>query len=291
MSGDAWAFGPDPSESAEVVAIIRRALQEDVGSGDITSEALVAPDREGRAVVLARGRYVVCGARVAAKVFEVADTRLRVAIQVADGQHVDSGGAVLTVEGRLRPILAAERTALNFLQRLTGIATLTRQFVERVAPARVKVLDTRKTTPGLRVLEKYAVRCGGGENHRAGLYDGILIKDNHLRVWGPDLAGAVRSARARCPGRPVEIEVETPEQLREALAASPDWVLLDNMTAAQLRRCVEICAQRSRLEASGGITLDNVREIAETGVDAISLGCLTHSAPAADFSLEIERVV
>jgi nicotinate-nucleotide pyrophosphorylase (carboxylating) len=196
----------------------------------------------------------------------------------------------MTVEGPVRGILTAERTALNFLQRMSGIATLTRRFVERAGPS-VAILDTRKTTPTLRVLEKYAVLCGGGQNHRFGLYDRCLIKDNHRRLWrkggAARLDQAVREARRRFPDREVEVEVENEAELRSALKAGPEWVLLDNMTPAQMKRCVRICDGRVLIEASGGITLKNVAQVAATGVDAISLGCLTHSAPAADLSLEI----
>jgi nicotinate-nucleotide pyrophosphorylase (carboxylating) len=188
-------------------------------------------------------------------------------------------------------VLAGERTALNFLQRLSGIATLTRRFVDAVREQGTTILDTRKTTPGYRWLEKYAVRCGGGSNHRAGLYDRVLIKDNHRRFWNEHEAGrldlAVRAARRRFPDVPVEIEVESPEELACALRGEPDWVLLDNMSPELLGECVRVCAGRARLEASGGITLANVRDVARTGVDAVSLGCLTHSAPAADLSLEV----
>ena len=194
----------------------------------------------------------------------------------------------MRITGKARAILAGERTALNFLQRLTGIATLTARFVEQVKPHATRILDTRKTTPTWRTLEKYAVRCGGGTNHRMGLYDQVLIKDNHRRLWGArDLAEAVHMARRRCPGVPVEVEVETEAELERALAARPDWILLDNMTLRRLRRCVRLCRGRCPLEASGGITLANVKAVAAAGVQAISLGCLTHSAPAADLSLEI----
>ena len=197
----------------------------------------------------------------------------------------------MTIRGSARSILTAERTALNFLQRMSGIATLTSVFVDKARRHGVMILDTRKTTPTLRILEKYAVLCGGGRNHRFGLFDRFLIKDNHRRLWGHGqaarLGDAVHQARKRFPGLPVEVEVESEAELRSALDGKPEWILLDNMAPARLRCCVKICAGRSRLEASGGINLRNISRVAATGVDAVSLGCLTHSAPAADLSLEI----
>jgi nicotinate-nucleotide pyrophosphorylase (carboxylating) len=212
-------------------------------------------------------------------------------IEVPDGTGAAAGDALLSLSGPARGILVAERTALNLMQRLCGVATLTRRFVDAVKAYGTEILDTRKTTPGLRVLEKYAVRCGGGSNHRMGLYDRVLMKDNHRGLWrsglGDDLDQAVQAARQAFPGIPVEIEVETEVELESALRASPEWVLLDNMGPDALARCVQLCGGRSRLEASGGITMENVAAVAQSGVDAISLGCLTHSAPAVDLSLEL----
>lgn len=268
--------------------LIRRALREDLGSGDITSHALIAPGRVITAVVIARHACIVSGGGIAAHIFRMLDHGMRIRILVPDGCRVREAAPLMRITGKARAILAGERTALNFLQRLTGIATLTARFVEQVKPHGTRILDTRKTTPIWRMLEKYAVRCGGGTNHRMGLYDQVLIKDNHRRLWGArDLAEAVQTARHRCPGVPVEVEVETEAELERALAARPDWILLDNMTPARLRRCVHLCHGRCPLEASGGITLANVKAVAAAGVQAISLGCLTHSAPAADLSLEI----
>jgi nicotinate-nucleotide pyrophosphorylase (carboxylating) len=282
---------PDVSKSAEVKALIRRALDEDVGGGDATTLALVPAGATARARVLSRGSYVVSGAAVAALVFRAVEPRLRVRVLVPDGKRVGPGQAILSVAGPARGILTAERTALNFLQRMTGIATLTSRFVEQVKRHGTLILDTRKTTPGLRALEKYAVLCGGGSNHRMGLFDRILIKDNHRHFWRragrPQLDRAVSAARARFPGLSVEVEVENARELTSALAAQPEWVLLDNMSPARLRACVRLCAGRARIEASGGITLGNAARVAAAGVDAISLGCLTHSAPAADLSLEM----
>jgi nicotinate-nucleotide pyrophosphorylase (carboxylating) len=224
-------------------------------------------------------------------VFRLVAPALRVTVLVRDGRAVKAGQRVLLLEGSARAILAGERTALNFLQRLSGIATLTRAYVEAVRPFPVRILDTRKTTPGLRRLEKAAVVHGGGTNHRFGLFDRILIKDNHRAFWkaagsGSSLAAAVRAARRKYPGLLTEIEVESEAELLDALEGRPDWVLLDNMTPAQLRRCVRLTAGRAKLEASGGITLRTARRVAATGVDALSAGALTHSARALDVSLD-----
>lgn len=284
----ASALPPSP----DCRSLIRKALREDLGPGDITSRALAPARRRVRAVILSRGDYVVAGSEVARAVFAELDPRLLFTIVAADGRRVGPGQPIARLEGRARAILAAERTALNFMQRMTGIATLTARFVEKVKPYGTAILDTRKTTPLLRRLEKYAVRCGGGMNHRLGLYDRALLKDNHRRLWaaghGGDLAVAVAAIRRLAPGTPIEVEVETEAELISALSAAPDWILLDNMAPDALRRSVALAAGRCRLEASGGINLENVAEIAATGVHAISLGCLTHSAPAADLSLELE---
>ncbi|MBN1268312.1 MAG: carboxylating nicotinate-nucleotide diphosphorylase [Kiritimatiellae bacterium] len=281
----------DPADSPETRDLVKRALAEDIGPGDVTSDSLIPASKKAQAVIIAKGRCVLCGTAVARKVFQTVDSALSVEAVAQDGDRVGEGDRVMSVTGSLRSILAAERTALNFLQRLSGIATLTRKFVDLVASHKTTILDTRKTTPTFRSLEKYAVRSGGGENHRSGLYDRVLIKDNHRRAWGADLAGAVRSAREKHPGLEVEIEVESLEELAAVLPAEPDWILLDNMTPELLRECAAVCAGRCRLEASGGITLENIEQVAATGVDAISLGCLTHSAPAADLSLEVEELL
>ena len=274
----------------ELEKLIKASLAEDIGSGDVTSNSLVPAERQARATIISRRDYVIAGGPVAQMVFTAVDPNLRVEVLVADGQGVASGKSIMEITGNARSILAAERTALNFYQRLTGIASLTRRFVDVVAPYGARILDTRKTMPLWRALDKYAVACGGGTNHRFGLYDRVLIKDNHRFLWGKseDLAGAVRLARAKNPGLMVEIEVESLAELRQVLPAKPEWILLDNMDVALMRQCVEICAHQCRLEASGGITLDNVAAVAATGVDAISLGCLTHSVHAADLSLEME---
>lgn len=291
---------PDISRDRRVADLVRRSLKEDVGPGDLTSLALVAPGRMAKAVLIARTPCVISGTRVACRVFQRLDSRVRIEVLVRDGQRVKAGARILRVRGRARAILAAERTALNFIQRMTGIATLTRKYVEAARKHKVAVLDTRKTTPTLRVLEKYAVLCGGGTNHRFGLYDMILIKDNHRNLWsrssarpvrctqtGGGLGQAVRAARKRFPGVPIEVEVENGRDLRDALQALPEWIMLDNMPPARMRKCVRIVGGRCRIEASGGVSLKTIAAVAAAGVDAISIGRLTHSAPAADLSLEI----
>lgn len=280
------------AEHPVVKDLIHRALAEDVGSGDVTTLSVVPETSLGRAVILSRGNHVVSGLGVASAVFSAVDPALKCCRLVSDGDAVNPGQILMTIEGAIRGILTGERTALNFMQRMTGIASRTREFVDKVKPFGTRILDTRKTTPTLRILEKYAVTCGGGTNHRMGLYDMVLIKDNHRRLWQAagisNLKGAVAAARAKFPGIPVEVEVESAEELRDALQAKPEWIMLDNMTLALMRECVAICNRQSKLEASGGVTLDTVAGIAATGVDAISVGGLTHSSPAADLSLELE---
>lgn len=262
---------------------VRSWLAEDIGTGDVTSEAVLAEDLACRAVVVAKEPGVVCGLDVAAAVFAELGARLEPLVE--EGARVESG-PLAEVEGPARAVLAGERVALNLLGRLSGIATLTRRFVDAVEGTGVTVLDTRKTTPGLRALEKRAVVSGGGTNHRSGLDDGVLIKDNHLRLTG-GVAAAVARAREAGTGLPIEVEAETLAQVAEALDAGADIVLLDNMTLDELREAVALTAGRARLEASGGVDLGTVRAIAETGVDYVSAGMLTHSAPALDVSLEV----
>lgn len=279
-------------EDRRVDELIRRALEEDVGQGDVTTQALIGEGCTGRAVILAREAYVVAGLPVAEAVFLRVDASLRCHRLADDGASVMPDSVLLEIEGNVAGILTAERTALNFVQRLTGIASLTRKFVDKAAPYGVRILDTRKTTPTFRLLEKYAVRCGGGSNHRMGLFDMVLLKDNHRRFWREvgirDLGGAVEAARQRFPEIPIEVEVESEEELLDAIGARPDWIMLDNMDIERMRRCVMLCGHRCKLEASGGVTLATVESIAATGVDAISVGGLTHSAPAADLSLELQ---
>lgn len=260
-------------------------LLEDLGTGDVTSAAVIEPDRACTAALLVKMPGVVCGLGAFEAVMRELDPGVVFRRFHSDGDRVEPC-ELGTVEGNARAILAGERVALNLLARLSGIATLTRSYIDAVAGSGVTILDTRKTTPGLRDLEKDAVRAGGGSNHRFGLYDATLLKENHLR-----LAGGVEQAvvRARRTGLPVEVECETFAEMQDALAAGADRILLDNMTPAQLRRAVAYVAGAVELEASGGITLETVREVAETGVDFISVGALTHSAPVLDVSLEVLR--
>lgn len=288
MSEDVLALEKQP----EVRELIERELREDIGPGDATTLALVDPEAPAAARVVARQELVLAGVHVAAEVFRMADDRLKTESLAADGSEIRSGEAVLRVEGPARAILSAERTALNLLQRMSGIATATDCLVRIVNDYGTQILDTRKTVPGLRKLDKHAVACGGGTNHRAGLHDAILIKDNHLAFWRQknkgSLADAVAAARAAQPGLKIEIEVDTLEQLKEALPGKPDWVLLDNMPPETVAEAVALCAGICRTEASGGITKENVREYARAGVTAISIGALTHSVRAADLGLDFE---
>ena len=279
-------------QEPEVRELIARALAEDVGPGDATTLALVDATATAAARIVARHAVVVSGMGIAAEVFRTADPALQVEIMVPDGAEAGAETALLRVQGPARALLTAERTALNLAQRMTGIATATECLVRIVADYGTLILDTRKTVPGLRRLDKFAVKCGGGTNHRIGLHDAILIKDNHLAFWRRKhkgtLADAVRAARRACPGLKIEIEVDTLDQLREALPGQPDWVLLDNMSPAQVAEAVAICGGACKTEASGGITKDNVREYARAGVTAISIGALTHSPKAADLGLDFE---
>ena len=280
----------EPPPADAVADVVRRALAEDRAREDATTAATVAPDLIAHARLMAREEGVACGLDVAARVFAALDGRVTLRARVAEGERFAAGAALADVHGPARAILSGERTALNLAQRLSGIATLTRRYADAVAGSGCAILDTRKTTPGLRDLEKYAVRCGGGRNHRRDLAAMAMIKDNHREAiarQGGDLAQAVAAIRARSPDVPVEIEIDALDQLEEALAARPDWILLDNMSVAELREAVAITAGRAKLEASGGVTLARAAEVAATGVDALSAGALTHSAPALDLSLDI----
>ena len=261
------------------------ALAEDVGEGDVTTDATVAEDALGTADIVLREPGVVCGLGVVEAVFRALDPELRFERLVDEGATVTGSNPVARVSGPERAILTGERTALNFLGRLSGIATLTRRYVDAVSGTGAAILDTRKTTPGMRVLEKHAVATGGGRNHRFGLDDGVLVKDNHLRAAG-SVAAAVERVRAATP-LPVEVECDTLDQVSEALDAGVDAILLDNMSLAELRAAVALAKGRARLEASGGVTLDTVLAMAETGVEEISVGALTHSARSLDVSLEL----
>lgn len=277
------------SSKPDLHQVVAAALAEDLGERnvDVTTSSIVDADLMGEAVVVARKPGVLSGSDAAARVFEMVLPRSEYRALAAEGTRLEAGEKVARVTGPLSSILIAERTALNFLQRLSGIATMTRRYADALAPyPKVTLLDTRKTTPGLRFLERAAVRAGGGHNHRDGLWDAILIKDNHVAA-----AGSVRDAikRARKSAMPVEVEVETLEQLAEALDCGAEIVLLDNMTADLMRQAVEITAGRAKLEASGGMTLEGAVAAARAGVDRISVGALTHSAPALDLSLEVTR--
>ncbi len=291
VSGGAAGTGirwPEGWPAVQLTALCAAALAEDIGSGDVTTEACLPPGARARAVLLGKERGVVAGLPVAAACFALADPGAVWRPLASDGHTMhDVPARLAEVEGSARGLLAAERVALNFVQRLSGIATRTAEAV-RIAAGRADVLDTRKTTPGLRWLERYAVRTGGGRNHRFGLADGILIKDNHARAAG-GVGAAVRAARRAGPrGLRVEVECESLAQVDEALAAGAEIILLDNMTVPELRAAVQRIAGRARTEASGGITLANLADVVATGVDAASLGSLTHSAPALDVSLEVE---
>ena len=270
-----------------VQKIVRAALKEDIGPGDITTEAVVPADARAEAVILAKEEGVVAGLPVTAAAFREMDSSVRFTAFSTDGDRVSRGQTVARVEGRARSILTAERVALNFLQRLSGVATVTARLCEKVRGTKAQLVDTRKTTPGLRALEKYAVRAGGGSNHRLGLYDAILIKDNHIALAG-GVPAAMAAARARA-GHTVKIEVEVEDlaQLDEALAAGAEIILLDNMDPGTMRRAVKRAAGRAILEASGGITEATIAEVARTGIDIISVGALTHSVKALDLSLEV----
>lgn len=273
----------DPSHYRDLV---RRALDEDVGNGDITTEAIVRPDQRARGVFIVKSECVLAGLDVAVEAFRQLEPDVRVALQCCDGDRCVPGTAIGEIAGLARTLLIGERTALNFLQRLSGIATSARRFVDRAA-GRIIVLDTRKTTPTLRELEKYAVRAGGATNHRRGLYDAVLVKDNHVRLAG-GVEAAVCRMRARHPGLPIEVEAQTLAELDAALAVGVETVLVDNMSLDDVREAARRAHGRAKIEISGGVTLERMSELATTGAEYASAGALTHSAPAADISFEIE---
>jgi nicotinate-nucleotide pyrophosphorylase (carboxylating) len=285
-------FGVEPLSAEEIRRAVRLALAEDIGRGDVTTLATVPAGATASAVMRAREPLVVAGLAVAEAAFRELSSSVRIRCTVKDGHHVAAGKPLLKVAGPARALLSVERVALNFVQRLSGIATLTAQFVNAVKGTRARILDTRKTTPGWRRLEKYAVTCGGGRNHRLDLNDMVLIKDNHLAALKSEspnaITAALRRARAKYPRLKVEIEADTLEQVSQALAAGADMILLDNMRPASLRRAVRLCRGRAQTEASGGVTLASVRTIAKTGVDFISVGALTHSARAVDIGLDFQ---
>ena len=269
--------------------IIDIALEEDIGPGDITTEATVSTDSTGEGEVVAKEDFVVAGLDVARGVFERLDAQIAFSSDFADGRRVENGEVVFSVRGKLATILKGERTALNFIQRLSGIATLTRKFVDCMGSAKARIVDTRKTTPGWRELEKYAVRVGGGSNHRMGLFDGVLIKDNHIAACG-GVRRAVERARKNVHHLlKIEVEVTDDMELEQALEAGADVIMLDNMNPAQIRDAVEKIAGRAMVEVSGGVNLENIGAMAEAGVDIVSVGALTHSSRSVDMSMKIRN--
>ncbi len=271
----------------DISSFIAEALREDIGPGDITTEALIPSGLKGRAEIIAKERLILAGIDVAREVFKQVDPAISFTAGHADGSELLPGALIATVSGELASLLTAERLALNLMQRLSGIATLTREYVKRTEETVAKIMDTRKTIPGLRALEKYAVKVGGGKNHRFGLFDGILIKDNHIAAVG-NIKDAVRRAREKAPHTlKIEVETESIEQVKEALAAGADIIMLDNMDINTMKDAIKLIDGKALIEASGGINLDNVRQVAETGVDFISVGAITHSARAVDISMEV----
>ena len=275
-----------PLEPALYREPVRRALAEDLGWGDVTTEATVAADQKGRGAIVAKCTCVIAGLDVAAEAFRQLDPAVEFTVKRPDSSRCEPGDVVAEVRGSAAALLTAERTALNFMQRLSGIATLTRKYVDAAAGG-ITILDTRKTTPTLRALEKYAVRAGGGSNHRAGLDDGILIKDNHIRLAG-GVAEAVRRMKRAGKEMAVEIEAQSLAQVDDAIAAGADIILLDNLSTEEIREAVHRIGGRAQTEISGGVTLERIPELAQTGANYVSIGALTHSAPAADLSFELE---
>ncbi len=269
--------------------VVQRALAEDIGCGDLTSDAIVDPDARTSGRIIARASGVVAGLPIAGVVFQNIDPRIRFEPHVADGTKVADGDLIATISGPARGILTGERVALNFLQQLSGVATLTRDIVDAIKGTQARLLDTRKTVPGLRALQRYAVRVGGGVNHRFNLFDGVLIKENHITVAGGITAAVERARRATGPMTVIEVEVETFEQLHEAIEAGADMILLDNMTPDELRQAVEQADGLVTLEASGDISRETARAVADSGVDYFSSGALTHSATALNLSLLLDR--
>ncbi len=270
--------------------IITNALEEDLGLGDLTTDSIIGPDVTGKAVLETREDIVMAGLPVFMRVFSILDPEITFDTFYEDGQRVSKGEVICSIKGSMASILKAERTALNLMQRMSGIATLTSKYVAEADCDSVKILDTRKTIPGLRLLDKYSVPMGGGSNHRFGLFDGVLIKDNHIAVAG-SITKAVESAKKRAPhGIKIEVEVEDLDGVKTAIEAGADIILLDNMSPAEMKEAVDYVAGRALLEASGGITLENIKAVASTGVDMISIGALTHSVKAVDLSLEISKL-
>lgn len=274
----------------DIKRFIDQALAEDIGSGDVTSEAIIPVEATATAEIRAKQDFVLAGIDAAQKVFLSIDSTVKFEPFANDGDKIQAGNVIARVAGNTRALLAGERVALNLLQHLSGVASLTAQYVERIKGTKAQILDTRKTIPGLRVLEKHAVRMGGGKNHRMGLYDMALIKDNHIKAAG-GIINAVSRVKEKFQNKfKIEVEAKTLEEVREALAAKVDIIMLDNMQLAMMEEAVNIIAGNALIEASGNVSLDNVRNIAETGVDFISVGAITHSAPAADISMKISAV-
>jgi nicotinate-nucleotide pyrophosphorylase (carboxylating) len=275
----------EPLDPALYREIVRRALAEDLGWGDVTTEGTVRPEQRARGVILAKSPCIIAGLEVAAEAFRQLDPAVTVTLHRRDGERCEPGDLIAEFRGAAGAMLTAERTALNFLQRLSGVATLTRRYVD-AAGSRITVLDTRKTTPTLRVLEKYAVRAGGGSNHRGGLDDGILIKDNHVRLAG-GVGEAIRRMKDAGQEMTIEVEAQSLADVDEALAAGAHTILLDNLSVQEIREAVRRIDGRAKIEVSGGVTLETVAALATTGADYVSVGALTHSAPAADLSFEL----
>ena len=268
--------------------LIEIALKEDIGYADITTDNLVGPEHEGVGVIIAKESLVIAGLEIAKRVFQRLDAKVVYASGFKDGDILDKGGTIFQVSGKLNAMLKGERTALNFLQRLSGIATNVRSYVDQFKKSAARLVDTRKTTPGLRFLEKYAVRVGGGFNHRMGLYDGVLIKDNHIAACG-GITASVKRIRSKISHLvKVEVEVSTLDEVKEAIAAGADVIMLDNMNMSQIKESITLIGDRAIVEVSGGITRDNIARLADVGVDLISVGAFTHSARSMDISMRIE---
>lgn len=267
--------------------LIREALEEDIGSGDVTTLAVLTGDETGTAEASAKEDIIVAGIDIFREVFLLTDKEIQFLPERKDGQSVNKSGVIAHISGKLASILSAERVALNIFQRMCGIATLTKKYVDRISGTKAKILDTRKTMPGLREFDKYAVKIGGGYNHRMGLYGGVLIKDNHISAAGGISNAVDRALNNIPPALKVEVEVKNVKEVEEALSAGVDIIMLDNMTPDDMKQAVSLINGKALIEASGGVTLSNVRDYAETGVDFISIGAITHSAPAADISLNI----
>ena len=280
----------DSDRFSPIGRMVRLALEEDMGPGDATTRAVVDPHTPGDAILIAREEMILAGMAVFKRTFLEVDATLAFVTRYEDGEVVPEGATVCRIKGRLASILSGERTALNFLQRMSGIATLTRRYVEAIKGSRATILDTRKTAPGLRWCDKYAVKTGGGQNHRFGLFDGILIKDNHIAAAGSISKAVSKARKGSAHTLKVEVEVEDLAGVKEACLAGADIILLDNMTLLEMKEAVGLINGAALVEASGGVTLDAIKEIASTGVDYISVGALTHSPAAADFSLEISSV-